>query len=119
MAEERQPILRSREPNAMFDVYLAPQITDAFADGIGQTMTGPAVTKLEFYRLLGFEGEGENRIEKREMFLRLSIPSVLLVDGLGTIFQTLANNIPQFEAAAHGMTDVITKSVKKIQDVKL
>jgi hypothetical protein len=119
MADAPQPFLRSRAPNAMFDMYAAHQISDVFADGIGQVMYGPLVTKLEFFRLLGFEGEGASRVEKREVFLRMTIPSAAIVEAAGTLLATYAGASSQFEQAAKMINEIVVGSIKKVQDVKL
>jgi hypothetical protein len=119
MAEEQQPVVRSREPNAMFDTYLTSQISNEFADGIGGVMSGPVITKMELYRVIGFEGEGANRIEKREMFMRLSLPSVALIEALGNILAGYAASAPQFEQAAKATNEVVIAALKKVKDVKL
>jgi hypothetical protein len=119
MADAPELIHRSRVQNANFDVYAAPQIVDVFADGVGQVLTGPAVTKLELYRLVGFEGEGDDRVEKRELFMRITMPSLPLVEATGNILFTLGSSVPQFEAATKAITDVVIAAVKKVHNVQL
>jgi hypothetical protein len=120
MADEaNRPIQSSRAPNAMFDVYQAPNIMDLYADGIGQVYSGPAVTKMEFFRITGFEGEGNNRVEKRELFMRLVMPSAPLIEATGNILVSSVSSIAQFDQAAKMIHDLIVSAAKKVQDVKL
>jgi hypothetical protein len=39
-----------RAPGRMYDMYEHPAIVDLFADGQGRILTGPQLTKIEYYR---------------------------------------------------------------------
>ncbi len=119
---ERKPVVRERTPGRMFDVYLAPQVDYVFADGIGRVISGPQVTKIELTRVIGIKPETINGVvcpvEEREVFCRLTVSTVQLIETCGTLIEQMGVNMPAFDASQQQFKKVITDAIRKAAATK-
>jgi hypothetical protein len=122
MADEKtnkRLLLSERTAGRMFDMYEAASVMDLFVDGQGRLVSGPQVTKTEFFRTVDVIEEKGQKVEVREVYLRLVMPTAVFIESAGNALAALGGNLKQFDEAAGRIRAVMTDAVKKVQDVKL
>jgi hypothetical protein len=108
-----------RAPGRMYDLYEHPAIADVYADGQGRILSGPQVTKIEFFRTTGINEEGGERLEQREVFLRLTLPTAAFVEAAGNALAGFGTSLSRIDEGAAQLKGVMIGAIKKVQDVKL
>jgi hypothetical protein len=120
MAGEKpnRPLLFSeREPGRTYDMYEASSVSDIYVDGQARIYSSPQVTKIEYFRTIGFKEEGGARVEEREIVLRLQIPTPVFIEAAGNGLSSV--DLGQFDQASAQLRQLMTDVVKKVQNVKL
>ncbi|MCS3451903.1 hypothetical protein M2222_008320 [Bradyrhizobium elkanii] len=118
-ANTRRLLTSDRTPGMAQDLYEAKEIVDLFADGYGRVISGPAVTKMEFFRVVGVKSEGALLVEEREVFLRLTVPTAALFEHAGNMVAGMSENLPALMAASEQARTTILKAVQAAKDAKL
>jgi hypothetical protein len=97
---EKEKIYESRQPKQMFDLYEpASELAELYIDGVGQVMLGTFITKLSFYSVESVENRDEEEaIERREIKLRIALPTQKLIEFCLKTLTTIKDSVPQLEA---------------------
>jgi hypothetical protein len=119
---ERKPIISERTSGRVFDVYVAPQVDQFFADGFGRMFLGPQTTKIELYHVIGVKQDTLDgvpvAVEEREVFCRLTVPTVGLIEACGLLIEQMGANMPAFDVSHQLFKEVITNAIRKAAAVK-
>jgi hypothetical protein len=106
----------------MFDIYLARDVDDFQADGTGRMFSGPNLTKIELYRTVSVKQESvkgvTQNIEEREIFSRLTIPTVALMEAFGMLIEQLGASGPMLDAAHEQFKEVLRNAIQKAASAK-
>jgi hypothetical protein len=108
-----------RATGRMYDMYEHPAIVDLFADGQGRILSGPQITKLEYFRTIEVAQEADGLVEAREVFLRLTMPTHAFLEVAGTALASVGENLRQMDTGATQLRETIIRAVKKVKDVEL
>jgi hypothetical protein len=101
------------------DIYEAVDCVNVFADGIARVFTGPVMTKLEYFRTTEVLIRDGVAVEQREVFMRLTLPTVVFVEGSANILAGLGESLPGIVDAANNTRPVIEAAIQKVQNVTL
>lgn len=93
MYPDRKLIRREREPERSYDLYDSSNTHRHFVEGSAGGAFGPAVSRLEFYRIADIHtSESGEQVEKRERTVVITMPTYQLVELLQTTLEQIKNN---------------------------
>lgn len=110
-------VVAHRAPDGNFDVYLATENPDEqFFDGVAQVMTGPLVTRISFYQLVGIQpDEGGASVEQRLMKGHIAIPTVSMAQFCLQYLEGIRSNDRILTESANSLTAVVKDVVGKLK----
>jgi hypothetical protein len=82
---DRKPVLSERIPGRHFDLFETELAETRYADGTVGFSMGPAVSRIEFYRVISVRPVNPTEVhEDREKHLIVTLPTVALLEFLKT-----------------------------------
>lgn len=100
MGEDRRQIDEKRADGLNYDVFEAPEgISEVFADGYHKIWMNPSTARFGLYiqKGTGNGSDGTTNVEDREAFMRITMPTVNLVEFCHEVIKGVDRNREQFK----------------------
>jgi hypothetical protein len=117
--DKRRMIVSERSEGRNFDIREASDLINVYADGTARVFSGPIVTKLEFFRVTDATEENGVLVEQREVFLRLTVPTIPYIEGAANILSAIGEQLKAMDQAANTTRQVIEAAINRVKDVKI
>lgn len=112
-----------KAPDGSYETFEGADVQNLYADAFGRILSGPAVTKIEFTRVVDVknisEGGKTRMTEERELFLRVNVPTFALIESMSRTLETLVNSVETMEAATLQQRHALKATIDRLRNVKL
>ncbi len=120
MAENtrRRLLMEIRNPGSAQNLYEIDEVQHSFADGIGRVFSGPAVTKIEFFRIanMNLKPEEGPPVEEREVFLKLTLPTAVVLEAALNILSNTKQNMSLMDEATKTLHKLVEDGLERLKN---
>lgn len=104
-------ISKERAPGRNFDLHDNPDSMEIFADGVSQTLLGPAISKVDFHKTVSAEANSTGEVlEVRQIVMRVSIPTAQLIEFMVSLLGQISSNPqPLLDAIDQNRTSMVSQ----------
>jgi len=120
MAEgtDKSLVAQERAPGRSYDLYEGSDVVEVYVDGASGAMIGPSVARMRFHTVTDaspLEGVAGELLEKREVKLRVIMPTPTFVEFLLNSLKGVTDNKENLSVAAENQKTALLDILSRVK----